>query len=190
MSHSLECWQDCVPRGAGSHFAEQTAMDFSVIPMLSSFQGPSRPPDLWEWCEWTGKERMRYTWQPSHLLIWQQFFSYLQHTLNHGQLMLEEVHLILQCFLVFFKYWYSWKVLFLNKGPEIHTLQNVCYSTNNKCVCVCGYLFMCFSAYVCDCVCVFLGAVAHRVVWILFLLSLSVRNPFQKMALQLFTGSQ
>jgi hypothetical protein len=74
------------------------------------------------------------------------------------------------------------KGTFQDEGSEFHTLQNVCYSTHNKRVCVCVYLFMCFSACVCVCVSVFVGAIAHRVVWIIFLLSVSVRYPFQKMA--------
>jgi hypothetical protein len=49
-------------------------------------------------------------------------------------------------------------------------------------VCVCVYLLVCFCAYVFVCVCasVFVGAVSHRVSRIIFLLSVSVRNPFSK----------
>jgi hypothetical protein len=95
---------------------------------------------------------------------------------------LEEVYLILQVFLVFFKDCYCWKVLLLHKRPEIHWLQYVCYWRSNECVCVCVcvYLFVCFCAGVFVCVCVFVGALAHRVGSIIFLMSDSGKYPFSQ----------
>jgi hypothetical protein len=78
---------------------------------------------------------------------------------------LEEVYLILQVFLVFFKDCYCWKVLLLHKRPEIHWLQYVCYWRSNECVCVCVCVCVCIclcaSVQVCLCVYVCLWEPLH-----------------------------
>jgi hypothetical protein len=52
------------------------------------------------------------------------------------------------------------------------------------CVCLCVFacvlLCICVCVRVCVCASVFVGAVSHRVSRIIFLLSVSVRNPFSK----------
>jgi hypothetical protein len=63
--------------------------------------------------------------------------------------MLEAVNLILQCFLVFIKDCYCWKLLFVHEGPEIHWLQNVCYLRSNECVCLCASVHVCVFVCVC-----------------------------------------
>jgi hypothetical protein len=64
------------------------------------------------------------SWRHRHLMIWHHFFSDLQGTLQHGQQSFEEIKVIHQCFLPFIKYWYYWKVFFLDESPEIHLPHN------------------------------------------------------------------
>jgi hypothetical protein len=78
MPHGLECPQAFVPFGPGSHQAEQTALDFTVVHRQPRFQGLT--VNTWSHggliVDWQGRKEIRR--RPRHLLIWYDFFSGLR----------------------------------------------------------------------------------------------------------------
>jgi hypothetical protein len=77
MPHGLNCPQDFVQLGSGTHQAEQASLRLTVVYRLSWIQGVT----LNTRCH--GRQgRNEVTWRPSNLLIWHHLFSSYQGTLK------------------------------------------------------------------------------------------------------------